>query len=186
MSKTKLLDRQDSVLLVVDPQSSLIHQVQNSKQVIRAHKKIIETAKVLDVPIIVSEHYPKGLGTIIPEIVETLGGRYQPIEKVIFSAFGEPKIRNAIKATNKHTLLIIGIETHICILQTVIEALEAGYDVQVVIDAVSARGKIEHDVAVETFKLLGAGLVTWESVAYQWMRRADIPEFKKFLPIIKD
>ncbi|MCK5346268.1 MAG: isochorismatase family protein [Candidatus Heimdallarchaeota archaeon] len=186
MLTPKLLNRDDTILFVIDPQGSLMEMVKNSKRIIHAHNKIIKIAQILSVPIVVSEHYPKGLGHISPEIVEVLGDDYKPIEKVIFSAWGEPNIRQAIESHNRKTLLIIGIETHICILQTVTEAIAAGYDVHVMMDAVSARGKFEHKMALEMFKLLGAGLTTWESVAYQWIRTSQAPEFKQVLEVIKD
>ncbi|MCD4658101.1 MAG: isochorismatase family protein [Planctomycetes bacterium] len=186
MRSPKLLNREESILFVIDPQGSLMEMVKNTEKIIFAHKKIIKIAQILGVPIVVSEHYPQGLGHIVPEIVETLGDDYKPIEKVIFSAWGEQKIRQVIESYNRKTLLIVGIETHICILQTVTEAIAAGYDVHVMIDAVSSRGKIEHKMAVEMFKLLGAGLTTWESVAYQWMRTSKAPEFKQILEVIKN
>ncbi len=186
MRSPKLLNRDETILLVIDPQGSLMEMVKNTKKIIHAHNKIIRIAQILGVPIVVSEHYPNGLGHILPEIVETLGNDYQPIEKVIFSAWGESKIRQAIESHNRKTLLITGIETHICILQTVTEAIAAGYDVHVMMDGVSARGRIEHKMALEMFKLLGAGLTTWESVAYQWMRTSEAPEFKQILEVIKD
>ena len=186
MHMPKLLDSEDTILFVIDPQGSLMNMVLNTEKIIQAHKKIIKIAQILGVPSVVSEHYPKGLGHIVPEIVETLGKDYKPIEKVIFSAWGEPKIRKAIASHSRKTLLIVGIETHICILQTVTEAIADGYDVHVMMDAVSARGEIEHNMAVEMFKQHGAGLTTWESVTYQWLRTSKAPEFKQILEVIKD
>ncbi len=185
MNEAKLLDRNDTILFVVDSQSSLMDKVVNPASIKRAQKKIISVAKVLNVPIVVSEHYSRKLGHIIPELVETLGEDYKPLEKIIFSAFSDDKIRATIDALKRRTLLLIGIETHICILQTAITAAAAGYDVQIMLDGVSARSEIDHQTAIETFKRLNIGLTTWESAAYQWLRRADTPEFKQVLPIVK-
>ena len=136
-------------------------------------------------PILITEHYPEGLKPTIPEIAEHLGEKYKPITKRVFSCYPQKEFRDAVEKTGRKTLIVVGIETHICVLQTALEVLEAGYKVFVASDGVSCRSRFDHDMALDRMKRAGVELTTWEMLAYEWMRRADTPEFKRVLPHIK-
>ncbi len=180
-----LLDAKDSLLLVIDPQASLMPLVMESERVTAVVNKLISIARELDVPALITEHYPEGLKPTIPEIAKHLGEDYKPLLKTVFSCFGADGFREAVEKTGRSSLIAVGIETHICVLQTVQQGLDAGYRVYVAADGVSCRKEFDHRTALDRMQRAGAELVTWEMVAYEWMRRADTPEFKRVLPHIK-
>jgi nicotinamidase-related amidase len=180
-----LLSVGESLLLVVDTQASLMPKIIDTDRVTAVTNRLVSVARELEVPILVTEHYPEGLKPTIPEIAKHLAGDYKPLLKRIFSCYGSNEIREALEETNRSTIVMVGIETHICILQTAMQCKEAGYHVCVVADGVGSRSKLDHDVAIERMLLDGIELVTWEMVAYEWMRRADTEEFKRVLPHIK-
>lgn len=180
-----LLRAEDSLLLLVDLQASLMPKIIETKRVTAVTNKLVSVARELSVPILMSEQYPEGLKPTIPSIADHLGESYQPISKTVFSCYGSEECRRALEESGRRTLVIVGIETHICVLQTVIQSLEAKYTVFVVADGVGARSRLDHDIALDRMVRAGAHLVTWEMVVYEWLRRADSPEFKKVLPHVK-
>ncbi len=190
MAASPLIDVDDSVLVLIDMQPALVPLVLAHERLVEVQCKIIAAARELAVPIVVTEHYSKGLGATIPEIVAALGGTaadsaYRPLEKIIFSAWGDEGFRNALEATGRHTPVMIGIETHICVCQTALEAAAAGFDVHVVPDAVSCRNEEGQTFGLARMRDYGVALDTWEMLVYQWMRRAGTPEFKRILPLLK-
>ena len=180
-----LLDAGKSLLLLVDLQAGLMPKIIDTDRVTAVTKKLVSVARDLAVPVIVTEHYPEGLKPTISEVVNHLGEDYKPIGKKVFSCYGAGNFREALKRAGRSTLVLVGIETHICVLQTALQCLEAGYSVTVVVDGVGARARFDHDAALARMERSGVNLVTWEMVAYEWMRRADTPAFKKVLPHIK-
>lgn len=180
-----LLDAKNSLLIVVDTQASLMPMVRNGNGVVAVTNKLVSIARELDVPVIITEHYPEGLKPTVSEIAEHMGDDYKPILKTVFSCCGETKFNDAVKRSGRKMLVLTGIETHICVLQTALQLKEAGYEVFVAADGVSCRSDFDHNLALDRMKSSGVVLVTWEMVAYEWMRRADTPEFKKVLPHIK-
>lgn len=186
MPHSPLLDAGDSLLLVIDIQGTLVKRVQDADRVLAAQVRMIEVAKTLGVPIVVTEHYPKGLGPTDDRVKKALGEHDQPLEKVVFSCFGAEGFLEALRETGRNTVVVIGIETHICVLQTALEAAAHGFDVHIVTDAVSARGRLDHDTALRKMDGYRIEQTTWESATYQWLRRADTPEFKAILKLVKE
>ena len=180
-----LLDAKKSCLIIIDPQASLMPMVKNGPGVVAVTNKLVSVARELEVPVIITEHYPEGLKPTVGEIAEHLGEDYRPIYKTVFSCCGEPKFNEAVSRTGRKMLVLTGIETHICVLQTALQLREAGYEVFVAADGVSCRSDFDHEIALERMRAKGVELVTWEMAAYEWMRRAGTPEFKKVLPHIK-
>ena len=180
-----LLDANDTLLLLIDLQSGLMPKVKDTEKIARVTNKLVTIARELSVPFLVTEHYPEGLKGTTDEIKDHLGEDYRPIVKRVFSCWGEESFRGAVEESGRKTLLMTGIETHICILQTALQCREAGYSVFVARDGVSCRSAFDHQAAFERMMQAGVELVTWEMVAYEWMRRADTPEFKTVLPHIK-
>jgi len=181
-----LLNADDSVLLVVDSQASLMPKVFDSARITAVINKLVSIARVLSIPILITEHYPEGLKPSIPEITDHLGGDYKPITKKVFSCYGSEELLRNIHTLNRKTLVLVGIETHICIFQTAIQFKESNFDVFVLADGISCRSRFDHELALERMRCSGIELLSWEMAAYEWMRRADTPEFKKVLPFIKD
>ncbi|MCE1247749.1 MAG: hydrolase [Firmicutes bacterium] len=179
-----LVDKKKAILVVVDIQGKLLGKIRFNEMVVENTLKLIEYAKVADIPIIITEQYKKGLGDTVESISQAIPD-FAPIEKTSFGCFGEPDFKKALKATKRDTLIIVGIETHICVCQTALEALE-NYKVYIPTDAVSSRHKNNWMAGLERMKEEGATLVTTEMLIYEMMKEAGTEEFKKMLPHFKE
>ena len=186
MSQTRLLSAADSVLGLIDMQTSLDPVLMRRERTVQIQRRLIGVARALEVPILLTEHYSKGLGSTIAPLQEALAGSYQPIEKITFSAMGEPSFVSKLQATGRKTLVLAGCETHICVCQTALEAAAHGYEVHVVPDATTARHDDGHRFGLERMQDAGVTRDTWEMTAYQWLRKAGTPEFKACLPFFKE
>lgn len=179
-----LLKKDHSILTLVDVQDKLTPLVNNSEQLVLRCEWLIRLAQELEVPVVVSEQYPAGLGnTVLP--IRNLVQEERRIEKLCFSCFKEPVFTDSLKHFNRNQLVIIGIETHVCILQTALDLLENDYEVFVVVDAVSSRFEIDHRYGLKRMKQIGVQLVTAEMVFFEWLGQAGTDQFrelsKKFL-----
>jgi nicotinamidase-related amidase len=154
------------------------------EEVVENLHMLIRFAYIMDLPILLTEHYPKGLGRTVPEIKEVLK-EYEPIEKVIFSCFGSEEFKSKLKELGVKKLMISGIESHICIEQTALDALNAGYDVHVIADAISSRTPRNLEIGIEKMRQLGAVISSTEMAMYEIMERADTKEFKEVLKLVK-
>lgn len=172
-----LLNKEDSLLLLVDVQQKLIPFVLNNDALIARCEWLLKLAKKLGVPILASEQYPKGIGTT----VESLKSYYTSsdcIEKIHFSCMQQPEYTQRLYKLNKNQLIVIGIEAHVCVLQTAMEMKNAGYEVFVVVDAVSSRNELDLKYALKRMKQEGIHLITAEMVFFEWIRVAGTLEFK--------
>lgn len=173
-----LLNKDDSLLLLVDVQEKLASAVLNSEEFIKRCEWLLKLAKQIHVPILVSEQYPQGLGCTIKQLKPYFNPQ-DCIDKVCFSCMGEPQYVDRLQQFHKKQLILIGIETHVCVLQTAFGMKEAGFDVFVVADAVSCRGEYNMKYGLKRMKQAGIHLVTAEMVFFEWLRTAGTPEFKK-------
>lgn len=172
-----LLDRECSCLLLVDVQEKLAPHVQHSEKLLSRCEWLMRLAAELDVPLLVSEQYPKGLGPTV-ESLKTLAAKHPCIEKVYFSCFREPSFKPKLDILGKKQLVLIGIEAHVCVLQTAIDLHQAGYDVFVVADAVSSRTELDYKFGLKRMKQVGIQLVTSEMVFFEWVGQAGTEKFK--------
>ena len=179
-----LANADDSILVVIDPQEKLVKMIHNREEVVATITKLLRFAGIFDIPIVLTEHYPQGLGYSVDEVKEALSD-YQPILKRIFSCFGVPEFAEALAATGRRRLLVVGIETHICVCQTVHDALQEGYRVQVVADGTGTRNRDDHEIALARMRQEGAVVTTSEALIYEVTYRADGEEFKKVLDLVK-
>jgi len=184
MPTEPLLTRDGTVLVVIDVQEKLFVKVEEKERIAENICKLIRFADILGMPIIITEQYPKGLGPTIPEI-RKLASKIKPIEKVEFSCLLSSAFRKRLSELHARSLVLTGIEAHICVAQTAIEALTEGYRVYVVSDAVSSRRREDKTVAVERMRQHGAVIVTGEMLMYEILRKAGTPEFKKVLELVK-
>lgn len=175
---------EDSHLLLVDVQERLLPVVAGAEALEERLRVLITGARALDVPVLVSEQYPKGLGATVAGLQEALGG-FEPVAKTSFSGFGEPGWVAALRAERRSTLVVSGIETHVCILQTALDALAEGYAVHVVADAVASRDPAARGRALERLARAGAVLTDVETVLMEWLRDARHPRFKAVQGLIK-
>lgn len=174
----------DSLLLVIDPQEKLVKMIHNREEVVATISRLLRFAGIFDIPVVLTEHYPQGLGYTVDEVKEAVA-RYDPVVKRIFSCFGVPEFGDAVKGAGRKRIVVTGIETHICVCQTVLDALHRGYEVLVVCDGTGTRKREDHETALERMRQAGAVITTSEAFIYEVTYRADGEEFKKVLDLVK-
>lgn len=169
-----LLNQDDSCLALIDVQEKLTPHVIDSAKLVARCQWMMKLAAEFHVPILVSEQYPGGLGSTVAALQQGQSA----IAKVHFSCWREPRFRDYLKPLNKSQIVLIGIETHVCVLQTALDLLEAGYQVFVVVDAVSSRHEQDNRFGLKRMKQAGAWLMTSEMVFFEWVGEAGTPRFK--------
>ena len=179
------LNLEDSLVLIIDVQDKLLNAVFNKEQVEKKSAIIAEAAKILGIPVVVTEQYPKGLGNTIPAVKDALAEDTEIFEKTAFSALNNEEILEAIKKHNKKQILIFGIETHICVSQTTAAFRELGYEVSVIKDACGSRAEEEYLAGLERMKDNGAYIITTEIALFEWLKGAKHPNFKAVQALIK-
>ncbi len=181
-----MLDKENTALLIIDIQERLVAAIKDKvgEAVVNNCQHLIEISKMLNMPITLTEQYPKGLGQTVNEIKNSLP-EYKPIEKLAFNCCYEPNFINEIKKLNKKTIILTGIETHICVLQTCMGLLKEGYNVHVVRDAVCSRTKENWQAGVEFMRDAGAVVTCTEIVLFQLLKVAGTEEFKAISKRIK-
>ncbi len=172
-----LLIRENSGFVLVDVQEKLTPHVLNSDALIARCQWLLRLATQLDVPCVVSEQYPRGLGRTVEPLLH-LTTHDKCIDKVHFSCYRESSFVNHWQTLNRRQVVIAGIETHVCVLQTAIDMVASGLDVFVVVDAVSSRHELDHKYGLKRMKQAGINLVTSEMVFFEWVGQAGTPEFK--------
>ena len=177
--------QEDSVLIIIDYQDAILNtfsaplREQLQRQTILA----IRMAQQLKLPIIVMEQYPQGLGITNAEVKEVLGEDYQPISKKVFSA--AEFITGRLEELGRRQLLIIGIETHICVMQTAVDLLDIGYSVFLLTDVVGSRYKHDFKAGCDLITRAGGLTTTLQTVLYNYLNAAQGPDFKAMLPYLK-
>jgi nicotinamidase-related amidase len=180
------LESEQCVLIVVDIQEKLLPPIFQKEQLLRNSKLLIRAASVLKIPAIVSTQYAKGLGQLVPEVASLLP-ETEAIDKDRFSCFGSEVFCTLLKRLpgNRNTLLLCGMESHICVMQTALAALREGYIVHVASDAVSSRTEWNWKIGLERMRAAGAIISSTEMVIYELMRSSSSPAFKEMLPHLK-
>ncbi|MBI3593247.1 MAG: hydrolase [Nitrospirae bacterium] len=178
------LYKDNAALVIIDIQDRLAAAMKVRDKVIKNCLHLIELSKLLNIPIVLTEQYPKGLGRTVAEIKEQLPV-YQPIEKLTFSCCEEPNFLNEIKKLNKKTIILTGMETHICILQTCIGLLKEGFNVHLVRDGVCSRTKENWKTGTGFMRDAGAVITCTETVLFQLLKVAGTEEFKTISKRIK-
>lgn len=179
------LNLEDSLVLIIDVQEKLLNAVFNKEQVEKKSAIVAEAAKILGIPVVITEQYPKGLGNTIPAVKDALAEDTEIFEKTAFSALNNEEILEAIKKHNKKQILIFGIETHICVSQTTAALRELGYEVSVIKDACGSRAETEYLAGLERMKDNGAYIITTEIALFEWLKGAKHPNFKAVQALIK-
>jgi len=181
-----LIRAQDSCLIVIDMQERLVPAMQAPARTIRNARVLITAASELDVPVLLTEQYPKGLGTTVPELAKAAASAKAAIlPKMHFSCMEDTDFAAAFKATGRKQAIIAGMEAHICVMQTAVSLMDQGYEVFVVTDATSSRTPESEKACLDRLQACGAGIVTTEMVVFEWLGRAGTPAFKALLPLIK-
>lgn len=173
-----------SFLLIVDMQEKLAPAIDGIEGVTINAARLMAGASRLGVPVLVTEHYPRGLGHTVPALRAHMPAG-SIIEKIHFSALSEPGCRERLEALGRHQPIVAGTETHVCVLQTTLALKEAGFEPYVAVDAVSSRKAVDREVALDRLRQAGVGFVTTEMVLFEWLARGDTDEFRDLLPLIK-
>ena len=173
-----LMKRNESLLLVIDVQEHLAPVTDNPREVIDGSAKLVSVAGELKIPYIITEQYPKGLGQTMIDVRKAAGEEYHYFEKLEFSCLQNAEIMEQIKKSGKKQIIITGVETHICVLQTAIDLQKAGYDVFVVSNACSARDPLQNIIAFQRLLRNGVDVVSTEIVIFEWLEKAGTEEFK--------
>ena len=178
MSHPRVLDRSQSTLVVIDVQEAYRGKTVAHERMVRGVRRLIDVAKVVGVPVLATEQYPKGLGHLMTEVADGLASGDPVIEKLSLSCCGEPMFAAALTALRRAQVVVCGIEAHACVNQTVHDLLDGGWQVHVPYDAISSR--FEHDYRMGWEKMMGSGAVpsTVELACLEWVRSAAAPEFK--------
>ncbi len=178
------LDKSNTALLIIDIQERLAVVMDKKEQVVRNTLHLVELAKMLNIPVVVTEQYPKGLGRTLPEITSALPS-HLPVEKVSFNCCGEATFNEQIKRLGRKKIIVTGMETHICVLQTSLGLLQEGFDVHLAADAVCSRTKANWRSGLELVRDAGAVITNTETVLFQLLGVAGTPEFKSISNRIK-
>ncbi len=179
------LNLNEAVLVVVDVQERFMPVLFEPQRLVSACQLLIGGAKILGLPILVTEQLPEKLGPTVTELREVLGSDYRPIVKAEFSAFANESFRRTFAATGRTQLVLCGIEAHVCIRQTTLDALDLGYDVFLVEDAISSRYEFLYRSGVQSCVEAGARRTNAEAVLFELMATAEHPQFREVQNLVK-
>lgn len=181
------LKREDTSLLVVDMQERLMSAMPEkvSRNAVKNVKILLESARILDIPVNVTEQYPKGLGPTIEDIKESVGEGFNPIEKIVFSCARADEFKSALKDLGRSSVILSGVETHVCVLQTAIDLVNEGYAVYVPADAVVSRKELDWQKGIDLMEKAGAVVGTTEAFLFQLLECAGTDEFKQISKLVR-
>lgn len=173
---TKRLRPDNSVLVVIDIQDRLLAKIPSAASLVRTAGFLLDVANLLEIPVRATEQYPKGLGPTTAEVARRVS---QPIPaKTAFSCCGAGTFLEELEMLQRPNVVLAGMETHVCVLQTALDLLEAGLHVYLPLDALAARSAPDHDAAVRRLETAGAVPTTAEAVAFEWLCDSGHPHFK--------
>lgn len=183
MSARDFFQRDAIGLLVIDVQERLFPKVDRAEGVLRNMERMVRAFQILNLPIVTTEQYPKGLGPTVPELRQLLGSDQRYLDKTTFSCGCDPAIVEALKERTQW--LLIGIETHVCVLQTAKDLLQLGKSVAIANDCVSSRSIFDYSTALAEARDAGARITSLEIVLFELLRDAKAPEFKEISMLVK-
>lgn len=183
MKTVGLINRLESAFLIIDLQEKLMPVISEKEEVFANVNKLFAGAKILNVPVVVTEQYSKGLGHTCKEV--NLADDQVVIEKMCFSSMLSDEVGQKLKELKVKSLILAGVESHICVLKTALDALAQGYEVHIVADAVSSRKKLDREIALERIRQAGGYIITTEMVLFQLMDFAGTEEFKQISRLIR-
>ena len=183
-----MLNIEDSILIIIDIQERLVPASKYGAESAQNMTKLSKAANILSIPTILTEQYPQGLGSTVPQLKETLSADTFVTEKTSFSAMLTPEFNKKIqelKAAGKKQIIIGGIETHICVLQTAADLIKEGFEVYVVKDACASRNKSEYKTGLSLLQQYGAKVTCVEIALFELLKTAKHPNFKEIQTLIK-
>jgi nicotinamidase-related amidase len=172
----------DTALLVIDVQKRLMAKIPAAAALVRNLAFLIDAARLLNLPVLATEQYPRGLGPTVPELASRLPERP---DKVAFSCCAVDSVVETLHRQARPKVVLAGIETHVCVLQTGLDLLGRDFRVYVAADAVASRYGIDHDMALRRLEGAGAILTTSETAVFEWVGGADHPQFKSISNLVQ-
>lgn len=186
MKRVPIPKPETTKIVFIDVQEKLVAAMPESFPAVVAKQKILlEGAKSLGTRVLVTEQYPRGLGPTIGELSSLFDPEWPVLEKTAFSALGEPSVRTELAKTPTETIVVAGVETHVCVLQTAIESLEKGWNTIVLADAVESRNALDKQTALAAAESAGAWILTVESLLFALTRDAKNPAFKTISKLVR-
>lgn len=179
----ELMSRCDTGLLVVDMQERLLRVLPDAQRLVWNVRRLLDGARLLEIPFAASEQYPQGLGPTVALLRERLG---EIPAKLTFSCGGLPTLFDRFRTQDIDKLLVVGIETHVCVQQTALDLLASGFRVYVAIDAVGSRHELDYQTALRRLESAGAVLTTTEAALFEWCDQAGTPEFKQISALVRE
>jgi nicotinamidase-related amidase len=179
-----MITRADTALILVDVQAKLVPAMDGKETLLENLKRLIQGVRILGISILWTEQNPAGLGPTLSEIADLLPDQ-KPMSKYSFSCCGNEQFKNKLDTLNRKNLLIAGIESHVCVYQTVADLIHLQYEVQVVADAVASRTPENKRIGLEKSKSAGACLTSTETVLFELLKDAKSEKFKEIIKIIK-
>ena len=186
----ELMSRDDSALVVVDVQEKLIGLIHDQERVVWNIGRLIDAARLLGLPVVATEQYPKGLGPTTPALAERLqatddSAACETAEKIAFSCGECGSLFAKLREQGRFKLLLAGIEAHVCVQQTAFDLTAAGFRVYLAADAVGSRHGFDRQIALRRMESCGASLTTTEAAMFEWCERAGTPEFKEISRLVR-
>ena len=178
-------DISSTVFVLIDMQEKFVPSIPSMPAIIPRQKLLLNAARELGVRVLITEQYPRGLGSTIPEIKDLLAPGWPLIEKTSFSCFGSPEFRKVITQFPVKSVVLLGIEAHVCVFQTAIDALSRSCNVFVISDAIASRNDIDRDTALSLMKQNGASATTSEALLFMLLRDAAHPSFRTISKMLR-
>jgi len=180
----KILQREKTTLLIIDIQERILPVIHNIENVVQNTLKLINGFKILSIPIYFTEQYPKGLGQTEKRIKEALESS-EAIQKMSFSCSGAGNLFAELKEKNISQVVVCGIESHVCVQQTVLDLIANGFQVDVAADAISSRKQFDYEIALHRMRTNGAEVTTTESILFELLNVCGTDEFKAVSKLVK-
>jgi nicotinamidase-related amidase len=179
-----MLELDNTTLVIIDIQGNLYEAMHDKEFLYESLSKMISVAKLLGIPILVTEQIPEKLGSTIPRLADQLAGNTF-ISKSYFSSCKDDGFVKALKGINKGQILMTGIETHVCVYQTSLDLMDMGYEVNVIADCVSSRTALNRDIGLERLVTSGAKLSSVEMASFELLKLGDGEKFRQMIKIVK-
>jgi nicotinamidase-related amidase len=179
-----LMDADADLLVVIDLQARLMPAISGGEAAVADAGRLIDGARALGIPVLATEQYPQGLGPTVDLIRDRLDPS-EIVSKITFSSWSENAFRDRVIASGRRRLVVCGTEAHVCVLQTVLDAARAGFQLAVVADAVASRAPANKALALDRMARHGVEIVSTEMVLFEWLGRAGDDRFKAVLPLIR-
>jgi nicotinamidase-related amidase len=181
-----LMDATRSLCLVVDVQARLAPAIREVDAVVAVVRQLLQVCERLAVPVQLVEENPRALGATVPAVASACAHAGPAMPKMTFSCMREPEIGERLAGFERNQVIVCGTETHVCVLQSALGVLAAGYDVFVVADGCGTRYRADHERALQRLERAGCTIVTAEMVVFEWLERAGTDAFRDVIPSVRD